>query len=228
MTITSADRTRRINGLRAAQLWDGIQHDWAGDDPLRWKMLASVHLRLHCRWQLPMISRALGHPKGHIARMLADALASLQVAYAGVPAHRAEAATGSPLYFLLTASPEDLEEVIDTLQDEIALWKIVRRRQQRSPLVPVSSVPVRREVIRGSLRDRIAEYLERVGPSRSRAVARSLGVLRKEVRGTLHQSPEFLRDEAGRWSLVPFEQQAAIGPDTAVCRAANLKGGGAQ
>lgn len=54
------------------QMWRTIQREWAGDDPVRWKRLCILHLRVYCRWTNEMIGKAFGHPRGHISRIVAS------------------------------------------------------------------------------------------------------------------------------------------------------------
>ncbi len=80
MSLVSSDRSTRLVLRYPGQLWDVIETDWAGDDRQKWKVLACVHLRLHCQWNLDMIGRAFGHPKGHVHRLVTGGLAQLREA----------------------------------------------------------------------------------------------------------------------------------------------------
>ena len=63
---------------RTDQLWTILEREWAGDDPLRWKQLAALHLYCHCRWTCEMIGHAWSHPRGHVSRMLRQTVSQLR------------------------------------------------------------------------------------------------------------------------------------------------------
>jgi hypothetical protein len=212
MTIINQSRSERIEGVRADRLWDALQQDWAGSDPQKWKWLAGLHLRMHCRWELPMLARALGHRKGHIARMLHQTLADLQTQYAQVRLADVPVWAWAAPKHLQTAATVDLDEQIDACRDELRLWELLKRQQQRGSVMRVAASP-RPQVVPGSLRDRIARYLEQAGPSRACDIARGLDRQRTDVLPMLRDCPEFVSNTRGQWSLQPFEGHAALGPD---------------
>lgn len=47
-----------------------VQRKWAGQDLVRWKWLAILHLYVYADWSVGMIARVFGHPKGHVSRVL--------------------------------------------------------------------------------------------------------------------------------------------------------------
>lgn len=63
-------RNEKIVLHRDHRLWDVIEREWAGDDRLKWKGLACLHLYVHNRWTLEMIGNAFGHPKVPVSRLI--------------------------------------------------------------------------------------------------------------------------------------------------------------
>lgn len=63
------------------EFWLTLQEQWAGDDQMRWKYLAVLHLRVHCGWKLEMIGAAFGHPKGHISRIIKNTIVELRALF---------------------------------------------------------------------------------------------------------------------------------------------------
>lgn len=211
MTIVNATRTERLVFRQPQRLWHAIQRDWAGDDQQRWKVLVCIHLRLHCQWSLEMIGRALGHPRGRVLRLINEGLLDVRegVRQRAIAVSTVEGAV-PPL------PPDHIEEIASQralLEDEAARWKQLLELARLQAVAAEESPPPRR-VIAGSLRDRIGQLLQSVGPASSTKIARLLKANRKCVRHTLKESPEFVGDDYSRWSAHPFAGQYHIGPQT--------------
>jgi hypothetical protein len=214
MTTFAQSETERIFGQRNDRLWDLIQSDWAGDNARRWKMLACIHLRLHCHWPLETIARALGHARGHVLRMINSGLNDLQATYADACNRLEPPDDLAPLGELLTPAGSELDRRIACCRQELDIWQRLRKRQADLLLWGAALAP--RRIVDGSLRQRVTGFLRHAGPQRSTHIALALGTAASRVRNVLWQCPEFISDEVGVWSLHPFAGQELLGVDTEI------------
>ncbi len=58
--------------------WNDVQTHYAGAEPLKWKSLAMLALRVNAGWSLDMIGNAFGHERGHVSRSLSLLCRELQ------------------------------------------------------------------------------------------------------------------------------------------------------
>lgn len=58
---------------RTRDMWRHIELHWAGDNRVRWKALAMLHLHVHCNWSLTMIGKAFGQHRGRVSRLIRNA-----------------------------------------------------------------------------------------------------------------------------------------------------------
>ena len=215
MSIMNADITERVLGSRNDRLWDLIQRDWAGDDPQRWKVLACLHLRLHCQWPVETIGRAFGHARGHILRLVNNGLTELQQTYARARLEEADGVDALLPADSLAPSRSELERRIACCQEELDIWQRLREEQLRQELWGESAT-ITRNVVPGSLREQVAECIEEHGPQRSDRIASHLRAAPTKVRHVLWNSPEFTSNEEGVWSVHRFAVQAVAGPDVEI------------
>lgn len=61
-----------LSRLGPDTFWDAVREAYAGDDPLKWKYLAMLALRVNAGWSLDMIGNAFGHERGHVSRSLSN------------------------------------------------------------------------------------------------------------------------------------------------------------
>ncbi len=215
MSIMNADTTERIHGSRNDRLWDLIQRDWAGNDPQRWKVLACLHLRLHCQWPVETIGRAFGHAGGHILRLVNNGLVELQQTYARARLEEANGVDALLPAQSLAPSRSELDRRIDCCREELDIWQQLREEQLHQELWG-ESARITRQVVPGSLREQVAECIEEHGPQRSDRIADRLRAAPSKVRYVLWNSPEFSCDEVAVWSVQRFAGQAIVGPDAEI------------
>lgn len=62
---------------RSPDLWNTLEREWAGTNPIRWKQLSMLHLHVHCHWTLDMLHHTFGSTKGQISRTLRNVRSEL-------------------------------------------------------------------------------------------------------------------------------------------------------
>ncbi|TWT43060.1 Sigma-70, region 4 [Thalassoglobus neptunius] len=70
MSIVDRNHVKISVRSDASDLMEKFEIEWAGENPLRWKQLACLHLYTDHGWTLERIGRAFGHPKGHVSRIV--------------------------------------------------------------------------------------------------------------------------------------------------------------
>lgn len=215
MTIVNQRGDERILGRRRGRLWDVVQREWAGENCVRWKQLACIHLRLHCEWPLERIGLALGHTRGHTQRLLKSGLLGLQQECFDLDVDLdAEFAADAPATAaLIPSTGSELQRRIDHCRVELDLWERLRDQRKHALRLWRRERVVRMRIVPGSLRERIAEYLDESGKCRVRRIVRMVRATSENVLDRLCGCPEFVCDRCGWWSLHRFEGQEMIGID---------------
>lgn len=79
--MSTTDRWGRkivLTRIGPDEFWREVHTHYAAADPIKWKSLAMLALRVNDGWSLDMIGNAFRHDRGHVSRAIRELCRELQ------------------------------------------------------------------------------------------------------------------------------------------------------